>query len=229
MAYKDTAQEQLARGLARIGTQPSETRSEVGEDTRERLLAAALAQFAARGFYGASIAQIAGELDLTKQALLYYFKRKEDLYAEVLRRIALRLMAAMHAGVDPDAGPDAQLEGMILGVYAAARANPDDVRVLMRELLEVQRSDAPPEEWYLKTFLDTIVGRLDLIDGLAQRPFAPKFVGVYQILSAIEYFVASGPTLVRFYGEEAFAEIEAAYPDELRAQVRRLIGSGQGG
>ena len=62
------------------------------DDTREKLLQAAVEQFAERGFYGASIAQIAGELDLTKQALLYYFKRKEDLYAEVLKRISDRLI-----------------------------------------------------------------------------------------------------------------------------------------
>jgi len=199
------------------------TRSDSTEDTRERLLTAALEQFAERGFYGASIAQIAGELDLTKQALLYYFKRKEDLCAEVLRGIARRLLAGMHAAVNTEASPEAQFEEMIVGVYAAACANPDDVRVLMRELLEVQRSDAPPQEWYLKTFLDDIVGRLDKIDGLAWMPFAQKFASVYQILAAIEYFVASGPTLTRFYGDEGFAEIKAAYPDELRAQVRRLV------
>ncbi|MEM7689015.1 MAG: TetR/AcrR family transcriptional regulator [Pseudomonadota bacterium] len=198
------------------------TRVDSGDDTRERLLAAALSQFAQRGFYGASIAQIAGELDLTKQALLYYFKRKEDLYAEVLKRIAERLLTGMRAGVEPDASPEGQFEAMILGVYEAARANPDDVKVLMRELLEVHRSKANPDEWYLKTFLDDIVGRLDQIEGLAQRPFAEKFAGVFQILSAIEYFVAAGPTLTRFYGEEGVAEIEAAYPAQLREQVRHL-------
>lgn len=207
---------------------PRDAATGAGEETRERLLAAALSQFAERGFYGASIAQIAGQLNLTKQALLYYFKRKEDIYAEVLRRIAQRLRKGMNEGIIPEASPDAQFEGMILGAYYSARANPDDVRVLMRELLEVQRSNAPPEEWYFKTFLDDIVGRLDQVAGLAGLPFPQKFACVYQIFSAIEYFVASAPTLTRFYGEQTFAQIEAAYPDELRAQVRRLIECGQG-
>ena len=43
------------------------------------------------------------------------------------------------------------------------------------------------------------------------------------MLSAIECFVVSGPTLSRMYGEEGFAQITEAYPIELREQVRGLL------
>ncbi len=194
-----------------------------GDDTREKLLNAALEQFAERGFYGASIAQIAGELDLTKQALLYYFKRKEDLYAEVLKRIADRLLAAMHDGVKDEDTPEAQFEGMILGIYAEAQARPLDRRVLMRELMDNQRREAPADKWYLRTFLDAVVAQLDRIDGLAAMPFEDKFAAIYQMLSSIEYFTISAPTLTRMYGEEGFARITQSFPEQLRAQARRLI------
>lgn len=199
------------------------SRDESGEDTRERLLQAALTQFAERGFYGASIAQIAGELDLTKQALLYYFRRKEDLYAEVLKRIADRLLAATYAGVDETDTPEAQFEGMIMGIYAEAQDHPLDTRVLLRELMDNQRRDAPAEKWYLKTWLDAVVGQLDKVENLDWMPFGQKFAAIYQMLSAIEYFVVSGPTLSRMYGEDGFAKIYEAYPIELREQVRGLL------
>ena len=198
------------------------------DDTRERLLTAALNQFAERGFYGASIAQIAGELDLTKQALLYYFKRKEDLYAEVLRRIADQLLDAMHSGVREGDTPEQQFEGMILGIYHEAQERPLHTRVLLRELMDNQRRDAPADKWYLKTWLDAVVAQLDKVEGLSRMPFEEKFANIYQMLSAIEYFTVSGPTLSRMYGEEGFARIHAAYPEQLRAQVRRLIECGQG-
>lgn len=198
------------------------------DDTRERLLKAALTQFAERGFYGASIAQIAGELDLTKQALLYYFKRKEDLYGEVLRRIADQLLDAMHSGVKEGETPEQQFEGMILGIYREAQERPLHTRVLLRELMDNQRRDAPAEKWYLKTWLDAVVAQLDKVEGLSQMPFEEKFANIYQMLSAIEYFTVSGPTLSRMYGEEGFARIHAAYPEQLRAQARRLIDCGQG-
>lgn len=198
------------------------------DDTREQLLASALRQFAERGFHGASIAQIAGELGLTKQALLYYFRRKEDLHREVLRRIAERMSNAMDKSVDETASPDVQFEDMMLSIYRVVCDNPDDAGVLMRELLETQRRDAPPEEWYLKHFLDRIVSVLDKVEGLASYSFPHKFSCVYQILSAIQYFAASGPTLRRFYGDEEYERIAQTYPDELRAQVRRLIECGTG-
>lgn len=204
------------------------SRDESGEDTRERLLNAALSQFAERGLYGASLAQIAGELELTKQALLYYFKRKEDLYAEVLKRIADRLLAAMHNGVDENDTPAAQFEGMMLGIYAEAQADPDSTRVLLRELMDNQRREAPAEKWYLKTWLDAVVAQLDKVEGLSTMPFERKFAAIYQMLSAIEYFTVSGPTLSRMYGDDGFAKIAEAFPKELREQARRLIECGQG-
>lgn len=200
------------------------SRDATGEDTRERLLQAALTQFAERGFYGASIAQIAGALDLTKQALLYYFKRKEDLYAEVLKRIADRLLAATYASVDETDTPEAQFEGMIMGIYAEAQEDPLGTRVLLRELMDNQRRDAPADTWYLKTFLDAVVGQLDKIECLANMPFEEKFANIYQMLAAIEYFTVSGETLSRMYGEEGLAKISKAYPVQLREQVRHLTG-----
>lgn len=194
--------------------------------TRDRLLAAAASQFAERGFYGASIAQIAGEVDLTKQALLYHFKRKEDLYKEVLKRIAVRLLAAIRSGVNENNPPEQQFEEMILSIYAVAMDYPDDTKVLMRELLDDQRSDAPPSEWFVKQFLDEIVGVLDTVAGLSELPSERKFARVYLLLSAIQYFAASKATLTRFYGEEEYAQIAGAYPTELRAQVHRLLQRG---
>lgn len=196
------------------------------DDTRQKLLDAALRQFAERGFYGASIAQIAGEVGLTKQALLYHFRRKEDLYSEVLKDISQRLQSAMETHVDPDKPPIEQFEDMMIGFYEVAQANPLDTRVLMRELLDDQRREAPSEEWHLKHTLDRIVATLNRIEGVAELPFAQKFARIYTAVSAIEFFIGSNLVLKRFYGEEEFAQIREAYPHELRVMVRQIIEGG---
>ncbi len=196
----------------------------LGQDaTRERLLGAALSQFAERGFYGASIAQIAGEVGLTKQALLYHFKRKEDLYSEVLKRISERLGASMQARIDPSTPPAQRFEDTILGLYEAAKHNPLDTKVLMRELIDDQRRDAPEREWHLRITLNKIVSILDEIDELAELTFAQKFARIYTAVSAVEYFAGSASVLRRFYGDEEFAAIEASYPNQLRKMVKRLV------
>src|SRR3954447_24742256 len=54
--------------------------------TRDRILAAALAEFAAKGFAGARVDTIARRARINKRMLYYCFGAKQDLYREVLRR-----------------------------------------------------------------------------------------------------------------------------------------------
>lgn len=53
---------------------------------RERIIAEAGDQFLARGFADVSMQQIADACGITKAALYYHFRSKEDLFAEIIRR-----------------------------------------------------------------------------------------------------------------------------------------------
>ena len=54
--------------------------------TRDRILAAALEEFAAEGFAGARVARIARRARINKRMLYHYFGNKEDLFREILDR-----------------------------------------------------------------------------------------------------------------------------------------------
>ena len=54
--------------------------------TRERILAAALKEFAAKGFAGARVDLIARRAAINKRMLYHYFGDKEGLFKDVLRR-----------------------------------------------------------------------------------------------------------------------------------------------
>jgi TetR/AcrR family transcriptional regulator len=56
------------------------------ERTRERILSAALKEFAAHGFAGARVDAIARRAEINKRMLYHYFGDKEDLFKAVLRR-----------------------------------------------------------------------------------------------------------------------------------------------
>jgi TetR/AcrR family transcriptional regulator len=56
------------------------------ERTRERILSAALKEFAAHGFAGARVDAIARRAAINKRMLYHYFGDKEDLFKAVLRR-----------------------------------------------------------------------------------------------------------------------------------------------
>src|ERR1039458_9499104 len=53
--------------------------------SRERILAAALKEFAAKGFAGARVDSIARRAAINKRMLYHYFGNKEHLFREVLR------------------------------------------------------------------------------------------------------------------------------------------------
>jgi AcrR family transcriptional regulator len=54
--------------------------------TRDRILAAALAEFSSEGFAGARVARIARRAKINKRMLYHYFGNKEDLFREIFDR-----------------------------------------------------------------------------------------------------------------------------------------------
>jgi len=55
-------------------------------EARDRILQVASERFAARGYADVSMQEIADAVGITKAALYYHFRSKEDLFAEVARR-----------------------------------------------------------------------------------------------------------------------------------------------
>lgn len=69
-------------------------------DTRRRILEVAAKLFAAHGFAGTSIRDIAEELCLTKAALYYHFSSKDELLQELVSAPIVAVAAVMEAERD---------------------------------------------------------------------------------------------------------------------------------
>lgn len=70
--------------------------------TRSRILEVALALFSERGYAGTSIRDIADRLAITKAAVYYHFRSKEDLLTEVLEPAMTRVSALLADHPRPD-------------------------------------------------------------------------------------------------------------------------------
>src|SRR5580765_4276084 len=81
--------------------------------SRGRLLAAAAAEFAARGFDGAKVDRIAARARVNKAMLYYHFTNKVALYREILRAVFGRVATAVAAVRDAGGPPDVQLRAFI--------------------------------------------------------------------------------------------------------------------
>ena len=65
---------------------PTQRETRIQRENREQILDAALEVFSRHGFRGSTIDQIASEAGMSKPNLLYYFRRKQDIYEAVLER-----------------------------------------------------------------------------------------------------------------------------------------------
>src|SRR5208282_280620 len=97
--------------------------------TREKILAAALAEFSARGFAGARVDAIARRARVNKRMLYYCFGAKQELYREILRRkIAER---AEFLASTPD-----DFAGMLAHIYLSGGTDIDFVRLMEWEAID---------------------------------------------------------------------------------------------
>jgi AcrR family transcriptional regulator len=99
--------------------------------TKERILAAALAEFSALGIAGARVDRIARAARCNKNLIYIYFTDKETLFATVLDTHLRRV----HDDV-PFTADD--LSGYAAKVFDFATANPDLMRLLAWSALELQ-------------------------------------------------------------------------------------------
>ena len=118
--------------------------------TRERILKAALAEFAGHGLAGTRCDDIARRARVNKRMLFYCFGSKEELYREILRR-KFSERATIYESVPADLGRT------ILHWYEAFSSDLEWVRLLEWEALGNNKGELVGEQerhQYLKRTLD---------------------------------------------------------------------------
>src|SRR6201987_3749199 len=127
-------------------------------ETRGAILDAAIAEFAERGFEGASIRAIADRLGLQHPLITYHYRSKDILW----RAAAEHAFAQIKAGWDTsapenaDLPPLAQLREEYATLFRYTVAFPEFHRFMRQEAL----SNNPRLKWVAETILAPLLGRL---------------------------------------------------------------------
>jgi AcrR family transcriptional regulator len=106
--------------------------------TRDRILCAATKEFAEHGVAGARVDRIAEAAQANKRAIYDYFGDKKSLFAAVLEHMLSKCADAVP--VEPD------LAAYARKLFAYHAANPEALRLLMWEALEMGGREVPAEE-----------------------------------------------------------------------------------
>src|SRR6266702_3967184 len=127
-------------------------------ETRDSILNAAIAEFAERGFEGASIRAIADRLGLQHPLITYHYRSKDILW----RAAAEHAFAQIRAGWDSlapensDLPPLARLREEYATLFRYTVAFPEFHRFMRQESL----SSNPRLKWVAETVLAPLLGRL---------------------------------------------------------------------
>ena len=191
--------------------------------TRDTLLKAAQTLFAQRGFYGVSIANIADELGLTKQALLHHFSSKEKLYGEVLAGISKEFEALRVEAEKSSTDPVDRIVTYFTQVTSKNEASAEGARLVMRELLDNRQRAETASTWYLKPFLDALIEMVKATPRYRSVSDAEALAAVYALLGAVNYFAISEPTLRAMFGTDLYEDVKRAFPQQIERQVRLVI------
>ena len=119
---------------------------------REIILEAALDVFSVHGFRGSTLDQIAARAGMSKPNLLYYFRRKQDIYRGVLEHILADWLAPLEA-MDPAGDPIEELRRYITEKLRMSSERPAASRLFANEIL----AGAPVLASFLETRLKSLV------------------------------------------------------------------------
>jgi len=136
-----------------------ETANQSTHATRQRILDAASSAFAADGFGGARVDEIARRAGVNKALLYYHVGNKQELYTAVLMRNFDRVETALADAMAPGGSARDRLTAVIATVTRTLQTYPDHPRIVLRELASAG-GHLQPE------VLDRMLRVVDIVRGL---------------------------------------------------------------
>lgn len=105
------------------------------ENTKEKILDAALVSFAENGYKGTNLRDLAGSLGLSKSALYKHYKSKEDIYNAVLDRMEAYYIAHFDSADNTPSTPKSCEELLSMTMEMLDFTMHDKKIILTRQLL----------------------------------------------------------------------------------------------
>lgn len=185
-------------------------RTRIQAENEAKIIRAALDVFSANGYRGSTVDQIAATAGMSKANVLYYFKRKQDIYAAVLAR-TLTVWLDPLDDLDPDGDPIDELWRYARQKLTLSREAPHASRLFANEILQ----GAPVIRPFLENELRSLVQRKcriiqDWIDAGKLADVSPLQL-LFIIWSTTQHYADFEPQINALYPGEAdllFADAE---------------------
>ncbi len=175
---------------------PFRTQAERADQSRARILNAAVRQFSDNGLAGARTEQIAEEAGVNKALLYYYFKSKEDLYAAALEFVFEGMRTASLALLEAGVSAGERFLQLVLSSFDRSYSHPALQSLMQQEMVRLHRGEEHRMARMAEKFFRPMWDKLEdvLVEGIAsgelirvdpaQMRYASMGANVFYFLSA---------------------------------------------
>ena len=118
------------------------TQSQRADQTRARILAAAIRQFSANGLAGARTEHIAEAAGVNKALIYYYFQGKEALYAAALESVAERMATASMRVLALECSAGERLLRFVLNHFDRIYSQPVFQNLMQQEMMRFRKGES---------------------------------------------------------------------------------------
>lgn len=198
------------------------TRTRIQAANRAVILAAGLEIFSLHGFRGATVDRIAQAAGMSKPNLLYYFRRKEDVYRAVLEETLDNWLAPLEA-LDPEGEPLAEIERYVRAKLALSSQAPQASRLFAGEILGGAPVIGPVLSGRLRELVDEksrVIRRW--IDAGRLAPVDPHHL-IFAIWATTQHYADFAVQIRAVVGERVDGP---AFPDEIARSVLAIVLGG---
>ena len=180
-------------------TTSNQTESGRADQTRARILKAAIIEFSDHGMAGARTEAIARSAKVNKALLYYYFKSKENLYTAALLKVVGEIRESTRAVLDSKSSAGERLLRTALNHFDRLAANRGPQSLMQQEMVRFHRGESVTVPVLAKTAFAPTLTRLHEVVAEGIQSGELCRVDWFQIwcvaIGSNVFYFLSGPTL----------------------------------
>jgi AcrR family transcriptional regulator len=190
-------------------------------ESRDRILAAAAAEFATHGFAGGGVDRIARRARLNKAMIYYHFHSKAGLYHELLRDMFRATAVRVEEIAGGDLHPEDKIRRFVAAFADEAARRPHIPPIMLRELAEKGQHLDPETLGLLRRVPRAFEGIV--AEGVRNGTFSDEspFLTYSTIVGPLMFFLASAPVRTRL--EKLGAGLHAPEIGSLVAHLQDVV------
>lgn len=193
----------------------------MADTTAERILGEAITAFGTRGYEGTSLDDLARQLGIRKQTILYWFPSKETLLEAVVDRCADEVTHRLLRGLEGVEDGFGRVEAMVRAMFRLAARHP----AILGVLREVARLGPPASTQFLariEPLIERASGFLQVeMDAGRMQRHEPRLLllAAYSMVTGM----ATEADVLRAFGEEPTLPSLLRRRDELLSLLRAAL------